>query len=62
LVVSIFMNTFRFSYRGLPPHKFTPMPGVHNQIEATGIKLGGFSIAACPCASFNSFCDEINEK
>jgi hypothetical protein len=28
LLVSITMNTLRFSYRGLPPHKFTPVPGV----------------------------------
>jgi len=33
LVVSIIMNTFRFSYRGLSPHKFTPMPGVHQEFE-----------------------------
>jgi len=26
------MNTFRFSYRGLSPHKFTPMPGVHKSL------------------------------
>ncbi len=24
----------RFSYRGLTPHKFTPMPGVHNRLNA----------------------------
>ena len=29
LIVFLIMNTFRFSYRGLAPHKFTPMPGVH---------------------------------
>ncbi|MEW6585582.1 MAG: hypothetical protein AB1442_08215, partial [Nitrospirota bacterium] len=23
----------RFSYRGLSPHKFTPMPGVHNLFQ-----------------------------
>jgi len=28
LLVSIVMNTFRFSYRGLSPLKFTPVPGV----------------------------------
>ena len=33
LLVSIVMNTFRFSYRGLPPHKFTPMPGVHQAFQ-----------------------------
>ena len=29
----------RFSYRGLPPHKFTPMPGVHYSIHLTPIPL-----------------------
>ncbi|MFZ3136706.1 MAG: hypothetical protein WA126_04840 [Thermodesulfovibrionales bacterium] len=33
------MNTFRFSYRGLSPHKLTPMPGVHNGIDLTRFKL-----------------------
>jgi len=33
LLVSITMNTFRFSYRGLSPHKFTPVPGVHKSFE-----------------------------
>ncbi len=27
------MNTSWFSYRGLSPHKFTPMPGVHKTLE-----------------------------
>jgi hypothetical protein len=27
------MNTFWFSYRGLSPHKFTPMPGVHVTVQ-----------------------------
>jgi hypothetical protein len=30
------MNNFWFSYRGLSPHKFTPVPGVHNLINLTG--------------------------
>ena len=42
LLVSITMNTFRFSYRGLSPHKFTPMPGVHHAFNQTWIKLGCF--------------------
>ena len=33
LLVSITMNTIRFSYRGLSPHKLTPMPGVHQALE-----------------------------
>ena len=40
LLVSIVMNTFRFSYRGLSPHKFTPMPGVHNLMEPTRFTRG----------------------
>jgi hypothetical protein len=35
LIVSTNINTIRFSYRGLSPHKFTPMPGVHNRLQAT---------------------------
>jgi len=31
-----------FSYRGLSPHKLTPVPGVHKIIEATGNRLDGF--------------------
>jgi hypothetical protein len=27
-----------FTYRGLSPHKFTPMPGVHNGIKVDGKK------------------------
>jgi len=26
-----------FTYRGLAPHKFTPMPGVHNRLQRTRI-------------------------
>ena len=49
LLVSITMNTSRFSYRGLSPHKFTPMPGVHNVFNQTRNKRLGFFIpAACP--------------
>jgi hypothetical protein len=29
------MNISWFSYRGLSPHKFTPMPGVHKSIKPT---------------------------
>ena len=36
LLVSITMNTIRFSYRGLSPHKLTPMPGVHNINQGDG--------------------------
>ena len=33
----------RFSYRGLSPHKLTPVPGVHNRIEPTGNSRFSFS-------------------
>ncbi len=36
------MNQFRFSYRGLVPHKFMPMLGVHNRLKPTVTPL------ACP--------------
>ncbi len=29
-----------FSYRGLPPHKFTPVPGVHHRLHRIGHKTG----------------------
>jgi hypothetical protein len=35
LIVSIYINTIGFSYRGLTPHKLTPMPGVHDSINLT---------------------------
>jgi len=28
-----------FIYRGLSPHKFTPMPGVHQSVHLTGVSL-----------------------
>jgi hypothetical protein len=40
LVVSIIMNTLRFSYRGLSPHKLTPVPGVHNRLHRIADKSG----------------------
>jgi hypothetical protein len=36
LLAFIIMNTYRFSYRGLSPHKLTPMPGVHNRLHGDG--------------------------
>ena len=44
VVAFIRMNTSRFSYRGLPPHKFTPMPGVHKRLNPTRVKRLGFLI------------------
>jgi hypothetical protein len=36
---SILINMFNiltgFTYRGLSPHKFTPVPGVHKQFQPT---------------------------
>ena len=40
---STFVNMFNiltgFTYRGLAPHKFTPMPGVHKRVNLSGYKL-----------------------
>jgi hypothetical protein len=47
LVVSIYMTTFRFSYRGLPPHKFTPMPGVPHQSTRFGFASRVISVVIC---------------
>ena len=33
---------YRFSYRGLTPHKLTPMPGVHKRVEASVNSLASF--------------------
>ena len=33
LLIAFFTNTIWFSYRGLAPHKLTPMPGVHKRIQ-----------------------------
>ncbi len=52
LVVFITMKTSGFSYRGLSPHKFTPVPGVHTRLEPTGDKAGLFlAQAGCPGGS-----------
>jgi hypothetical protein len=33
------LNTFTgFTYRGLTPHEFTPMPGVHKVIQLTRLR------------------------
>ena len=40
LLVSITMNTSRLSYRGLSPHKFTPVPGVNKLLSQTRNKRG----------------------
>jgi len=29
-----------FSYRGLAPHKFTPVPGVHKSFESRALRRG----------------------
>jgi len=33
LLVIITINSYMFSYRGLSPHKLTPLPGVHKAIQ-----------------------------
>ncbi|MGD0624863.1 MAG: hypothetical protein ABSB32_09115, partial [Thermodesulfobacteriota bacterium] len=37
LVISIIS---RITYRGLSPHQFTPMPGVHNRLQRIANKSG----------------------
>jgi hypothetical protein len=58
LLVSIIMNTLRLSYRGLSPHKLTPMPGVHLSIERTRNNLLFFSVPSSLLSSFlaSHFC------
>ena len=36
--VNMFSILTGFTYRGLAPHKFTPMPGVHQALETDGQK------------------------
>ena len=36
---------YRYSYRGLSPHQFMPMPGVHNHIQPTQKTLRVFRSA-----------------
>jgi len=38
----------RYTYRGLEPHKLTPMPGVHKKIQATGKGRGGADAESLP--------------
>jgi hypothetical protein len=37
-----------FTYRGLAPHKFTPMPGVHQRIQRIAKSVVPFAIAKVP--------------
>jgi hypothetical protein len=40
--VKMFNTLTGFTYRGLPPHKFTPMPGVHKSVEIRRANAGAF--------------------
>ena len=51
LVTFMNMNIIRFSYRGLSPHKFTPMPGVHKFIQPTPNSRLSFSVSASVAGS-----------
>jgi len=33
--VNVLTTLTGFTYKGLPPHKFTPMPDVHNKMQLT---------------------------
>jgi hypothetical protein len=35
VLVSMLLTWTGFTYRGLSPHKFTPVPGVHNELQPT---------------------------
>jgi putative DNA methylase len=41
-LVSVQMPLTGFTYSGLSPHKFTPMPGVHNAVDADSNKRHSF--------------------
>jgi len=63
---STFVNMFNiltgFTYRGLTPHKLTPMPGVHNRLE-NGLALRWrFMPAAQPWRWANQLWGRLNEK
>ena len=50
------LNTLTgFMYRGLPPHKFTPMPGVHLSVQVTA-RAEAFSADLCKL-KLNTFFD-----
>ncbi|TVR67134.1 MAG: hypothetical protein EA420_00935 [Candidatus Competibacteraceae bacterium] len=38
LDASPFGGPLRYSYRGLSPHQFMPMPGVHQQFQRTVLR------------------------
>jgi hypothetical protein len=37
----------RYSYRGLSPHKFTPVPGVHNGMQRTALRAAADAERVC---------------
>jgi hypothetical protein len=41
VLVSMYKPLTGFTYRGLSPHKFTPVPGVHNPIHRTRVPRAG---------------------
>jgi hypothetical protein len=47
LLIVSFNQHHRFSYRGLSPHKLTPMPGVHKRVEASVDSSASFR-SECP--------------
>src|ERR1035437_61418 len=49
-LASTFANDFTltgFKYRGLSPHKFTPVPGVHNRMNRIASLAGHSRLCAC---------------
>jgi hypothetical protein len=44
---SIVMTTLQTMYRGLSPHKITPMPGTHKRVNTDRTNLRGFALHLC---------------
>ena len=48
ILINMFSILTGFTYRGLAPHKFTPMPGVHQRIQRIAKSVVPFAIAKVP--------------
>jgi len=48
ILINMFSLLTGFTYRGLAPHKFTPMPGVHQRIQRIAKSVVPFAIAKVP--------------
>ena len=48
ILINMFSILTGFTYRGLAPHKFTPMLGVHQRIQRIAKNVVPFAIAKVP--------------